>query len=267
MPAMHNAAVQPLPILVNGIALAGGRLPALCAPLVAASHDALVAETAAVAAKNPDLLEWRVDFFDRIADTQAVLDALAAIRENARGIPVLFTRRSQREGGQPIALDEAQVVALYRAVCASRMAPLVDVEMAGDAGHVRELREVTRAHGIGMVLSSHDWQGTPSSPELAARFAAAKRLDGDVAKVAVMPQGPDDVLRLLQATLDASRALRMPVVSMAMGGWGAVSRIAGGVFGSALTFAVGRNASAPGQLRIEDVRAGVKMLQDAAGSR
>jgi 3-dehydroquinate dehydratase-1 len=53
---------------------------------------------------------------------------------------------------------------------------------------------------------------------------------------------------------------------MAMGGLGAVSRLCGGVFGSALTFAVGAAASAPGQVPIDEVRATLAVLQRATGA-
>jgi 3-dehydroquinate dehydratase I len=256
--------MQHRPILIRGRPLAGASLPAVCAPLVARTREALVAETAAVAAKQPDLLEWRVDFFSAIADTEQVLQAAAAIRAAAGGIPILFTRRAQREGGQAIALDEAQVLSLYEAVIAQGAVDLVDYEMDNDAGHLARVRELARLRGLPLVLSFHDFQRTPSSDALAARFAQAQAQGADVAKVAVMPQSIEDVHRLLGATLQASAELSIPVISMAMGGLGAVSRLCGGVFGSALTFAVGAAASAPGQMPIEDVRAGLALLQRAS---
>jgi 3-dehydroquinate dehydratase-1 len=250
-----------IPLQIGGRALAGGRLPAVCAPLVARTRAALAAETAAVAAKKPDLLEWRVDFFEAIADTGEVLAAAAVVRAAAGGIPVLFTRRCAREGGQPIPLEEAGVLALYEAVAGSGCVDLVDFEMGNDAVHVAQVRALTRRHGLPLVLSFHDFRQTPAEAGLRARFEQAQRLEADVAKVAVMPQSVEDVHRLLGATLQASRALRIPVISMAMGGLGAVTRLCGGVFGSALTFAVGADASAPGQIRIEDVRATLAVLQ------
>jgi 3-dehydroquinate dehydratase-1 len=48
---------------------------------------------------------------------------------------------------------------------------------------------------------------------------------------------------------------------MAMGPLGAVTRAAGWLFGSALTFAVGASSSAPGQMPIEDVRAVIAALR------
>ena len=255
--------MQPRPILVRGQPLAGGQLPAVCAPLVARTRAELAAEAAAVAALQPDLLEWRVDFFSTSAYTAEVLAAARDIRRAAGSIPILFTRRAQREGGQPIALDEEQVLALYEAVAESGTVDAMDFEMGNDAAHVARVRALTREHGLALVLSFHDFQRTPPDAELDARFAQAHALQADVAKVAVMPQGRDDVHRLLGATLRASERLPIPVVSMSMGGLGAVTRLAGGAFGSALTFAVGSAPSAPGQVPIADVRAAIAVLRRA----
>jgi 3-dehydroquinate dehydratase I len=157
-------------------------------------------------------------------------------------------------------------VALYRAICEARAADLVDFEAANDTADVQAVREASHAAGIGLVLSYHNFQRTPPAGEILARFEQAAALGADVAKVAVMPQSPEDVLQLFDATLQASRRLAIPVVSMSMAGTGAVSRLAGGVFGSSLTFAVGREASAPGQVPIEDVRTVLGVLRRASGS-
>jgi 3-dehydroquinate dehydratase I len=256
--------LQAQPIVLSGKPLAAGRLPAVCAPLVARTTEALAAEAAAVAALRPDLLEWRVDFFQPIADTAQVLAAARAVQQAAGDIPVLFTRRAQREGGQAIPLTEPQVLALYEAVAASGTVAAMDFEMGNAAADVVQVRALTRRHGLALVLSFHDFQRTPADAELDARFTEAERLQADVAKVAVMPQSLHDVHRLLGATLRASERLAIPVISMSMGGLGAVTRLCGGVFGSALTFAVGSAPSAPGQVPIADVRTAVSVLQRAA---
>lgn len=245
--------------------LAQGRLPAICAPLVGGTADALVEETAAIAEKEPDLLEWRVDFFEALSDTDQVLETAWRIRQAAPGIPLLFTRRSRREGGQPIDLAEDAVLELYHAVCKSGLVALVDYEMGNDPEHVSRVRNLTRRCGVKLVLSYHNFQQTPPEAELLAKFRQAAQLDADVAKVAVMPSGLEDVLTLLHATLAASREVGIPVISMSMGAWGALSRLCGGVFGSALTFAVGASSSAPGQVPIEDVRATLALVRRAMG--
>lgn len=255
--------MQPRAIELAGRPAGGARFPLICAPLVGRTRERLLAEAAVVAAKRPDILEWRVDFFDAIGDTAAVTGALAGIKRAAGGLPILFTRRSAREGGEAIPLSEAQVVSLYRAVCATGDVELVDFEMGNDPADVRQVREFSRERGVQLILSFHDFQRTPDAQTIGQRFAQAAALGADVAKVAVMPQGMDDVLALLSATQRSSQALAIPLVSMSMGRLGAVTRLCGWAFGSAMTFAVGEASSAPGQVAIEDVDAAVALLQKA----
>jgi 3-dehydroquinate dehydratase-1 len=257
--------MQPKAILRNGKPLGGARFPAIGAPLVGRSREALLAEAAVVAAKKPDLIEWRVDFFQGIADASAVAELAGRIKQASDGIPVLFTCRWSCEGGEKIALSQAEVVGLHRTVCESGQVDLIDFEMSNEPGQVRQIREVSRANATQLILSFHDFQRTPGVEQLKQRFAQAEQLGADVAKVAVMPRDMQDVLLLLTATLQSSQTLRIPLVSMAMGGLGAVTRLCGGPFGSALSFAVGQSASAPGQMPIEDLETGLAILRKAQG--
>jgi 3-dehydroquinate dehydratase-1 len=256
--------MQGRPLTARGVALP---YPAVCAPLVARTAEALLAECRAVAAKKPDLIEWRVDFFDAIGDAKQVIAAARRLKTAAGGLPVLFTRRNAREGGEKIAIGEPQVVDLYREVCASGLVDLVDFEMDNDAAHVQAVRDAARAAGLPLVMSFHDFQATPPADALVRRFERARSLGADVAKIAVMPHSMDDVLALLGATARASRDVTIPLVSMAMGPLGAVTRTNGWLFGSAMTFAVGASSSAPGQMAIEDVRSSIEIMRKAMSPR
>ena len=257
--------MQAKAIELNGKPAGSGRFPAVCAPLVGRTREKLLTEVAVVAAKKPDLLEWRVDFFDGIGDSAQVVELAMRIKQAAAGIPVLFTRRSSREGGEKIALAEEQVISLYQAVCASGHVDMVDYEMGNAPAQVGQVRNMARDHRVKLILSFHDFQRTPTLEFLAERFDQAQRLGADVAKVAVMPHGMEDVLTLLAATLQASQRLAIPVVSMSMGALGSVTRLCGWTFGSAMTFAVGESSSAPGQMPIADIDAGLAVLRKAFG--
>jgi 3-dehydroquinate dehydratase-1 len=250
-------------IEVRGKPLGGGALPAIIVPLVGSTRKEVLDEAVAVAAKKPDLLEWRIDFFQAIGDVPAVIDTARAIRRAADGIPVLLTRRHAAEGGQPLTIDEKAVVAMYRAVCEAGCVELIDYELSNRPEDVETLRAVSKANGIGMVLSYHDFRMTPDAAVLDSKFVAAGELGADVAKVAVMPAGERDVLELLAATSRARQAMEIPLISMSMGRMGSLSRIMGWVYGSAATFAVGRSGSAPGQVAIEDLRAALAAVRQA----
>lgn len=252
-------------IQVHGQPLGQGALPAIVTPLVGRTEAEVLAEVAAIAPKQPDLLEWRVDFYAAIGDPAAVVATALAIRRAAGGIPVLLTRRCAAEGGQPLHIGETEVVAMYAAACRARCVELIDYELAQDADHRKTLRQLSQAHGVGWIASYHNFQMTPPAAVLAERFAAAAHAGADVAKIAVMPRSAEDVLTLLAATDRARQTLDLPLISMAMGGLGASSRIMGWLYGSAATFAVGRHSSAPGQIRIEDLRAALAVLRQAVG--
>ena len=57
-----------------------------------------------------------------------------------------------------------------------------------------------------------------------------EKLGADIAKIAVMPRCPEDVLTLLTATVTARRQLTCPVVTMAMAGTGLISRVWGNLW-------------------------------------
>lgn len=243
----------------------GGETPLICTPLVGRTRERILAEAATVVAKHPDVIEWRVDFFDAIGDAAAVLDTGRALRAAVGDAPIIFTRRSTKEGGEPIAIDDDAVVRLYDAVGASRLVDFLDFEMGNDAKHVRRVRDSARANGTRVILSYHNFGYTPGQEILVGRFLEAERLGGDVAKVAVMPRDRADVLTLLAATSAAEAKARIPLISMAMGPLGAVTRMIGGLFGSSLSFAVGAGSSAPGQMPIADLTAVYDVIRRARG--
>ena len=83
------------------------------------------------------------------------------------------------------------------------------------------------------------------------RLMGMKKLGADVAKLACMPNSAKDVLTLLSATEAVkSQYPDEPIITMSMGKLGAISRISGEIFGSALTFGSAKKASAPGQLEV-----------------
>lgn len=252
------------PIELNGLPISGGKFPLICVPLVGRTLEEISAELTVVLPKKPDMLEWRVDFFEQISDVALVIAASTAIKKKANGIPLLFTRRSTMEGGEEIALNEDQVIALYTSVCESKTIDLIDYEMVNGADNIAQVRAAAKANGIKLVLSFHNFSYTPGLETLAAKFLTADQLGADVAKVAVMPRDLGDVLTLLTATREASKKLQIPLISMSMGPLGAISRIVGGEFGSALTFGVGASSSAPGQVPIEDLNTVLAILQKSS---
>ncbi|MDD2234010.1 MAG: type I 3-dehydroquinate dehydratase [Desulfitobacteriaceae bacterium] len=252
-------------IEVRGKIIAGGKLPLICAPLTGKNQALVLDELTGVLGKGPDLVEWRVDFFEHITNVQEVMQTAVSIRQTAGDIPVLFTIRSAKEGGQPIALSEKQVVDLYAAVCRSKSIDLIDFELSNPREQIHNLRKITSENAVKLILSYHNFEFTPGPESISLKFREAERLGADIAKAAVMPKKLEDVLTLLSLTLEARDQLQIPVISIAMGEYGSLTRMFGWVFGSVVTFAVAENSSAPGQVPIEDLKTVLAVTQKGLG--
>ncbi len=260
---------QPMvrPIQLHGKPVAAGKSPLVSVALVGHNAEQIRAEAVLALASQADILEWRVDYFKAIGDSVQVLAVLAEIRRVAGKVPLIFTCRSVPEGGQQSLLTEAEVLALYRSICQSGLVDVIDFEMNRDPVQVAALREDCHSHDIALILSFHDFAATPALEAIVQRFLQAQQMGADIAKVAVMPHQMEDVLTLLAATQAAHHQLSIPLISMAMGGLGSISRVYGWAFGSALTFAAGQNASAPGQLPIDELNATLAVVKKSMAAQ
>ena len=71
--------------------------------------------------------EWRVDWYDDVFDTEEVLTTAKQLNEALGEIPVLFTFRTSKEGGEK-EISPEQYAQLNKAVAESGYVDLVDVE-------------------------------------------------------------------------------------------------------------------------------------------
>ena len=140
--------------------------------------------------------------------------------------------------------------------------PLSDEPSAAgrDEGTVEMLIREAHACGVKVIVSNHDFEMTPPEAEILHRLRAMERIGADIAKIAVMPLSRKDVLALLAATEQMYRTAAVPVVTMSMSGQGAISRLCGEVFGSAITFGSAGRASAPGQIAVEELREVLRLI-------
>lgn len=235
--------------------------PLICTPVTGATRKEILTQLERVVSKGPDVIEWRADFFQEVHREGEVLALLEEMKAKIEGIPLLFTLRSAREGGADVPLSEEERVALICKVCATSFVELVDYEVLNDGEHIRRIRDVSRKEDKKLILSYHNFKETPGRTELIKYMMLMHFYGADGAKVAVMPRTKADVFTLLEATKEASQSLSIPLITISMGELGAMSRIMGWYYGSSLTFAVGEQSSAPGQVPIEDLKLMIQLAQ------
>lgn len=242
----------PSPLQIRAAAF-GGPKPLFCVPMVAATPGQLLDQARAAHDLRPDVVEWRADSYDSVG-AGALVDALRQLRAVLDPAPVIFTLRISTEGGAKKLPQEVRAGCID-AVLRSGYADIVDLELSNGPEFLQPLIETAHANDARVILSFHDFAATPSQESLLAAIAAMVRQGADIAKIACMPNEPGDVLRLMLATLAARRTFPcVPLCTMAMGGAGSISRVAGFLYGSDMAFAVGPAVSAPGQIPIADAR-------------
>ena len=88
-----------------------------------------------------------------------------------------------------------------------------------------------------------------------------QEMGASIAKYAVMPQSEYDVLKLLRASIVMKKEHNStPIITMSMSTMGGISRLAGSLTGSCLTFGTAGAASAPGQMPAEVLAEVLKLL-------
>lgn len=234
-------------ITIRNLTLDNG-IPKLCIPIVGESLSEIVQECRYIQDKPHDLLELRIDFFKNLSDFPSVSSVLQAIAQEKGGAPLLFTCRTKGEGGEAD-LPDGDYFALNNYAVQTGYVDAVDIEYNRSPSSAEETLRLAKARGVAVVMSSHEFHTTPSYDEIVERLIAMKKRGADIVKFACMPHAPKDVLTLLAAT-EAVKSMYPdePLITMSMGKLGAISRVCGETFGSAITFGSARKASAPGQL-------------------
>ena len=236
----------------------GKGIPKICIPLTGKNREEIIEEMEIVKKSNPDLIEWRVDFLEESDNPERICEMLGTINDSFKQIPVLFTFRTKEEGGEKSIMSE-DYVKLLKEVSERRLADIVDVQVFwyGEKSEdfIKELKET----GAVVLASSHHFEGTPSVREMSDALYTMENRGADIVKLAVMPQSGKDVCALLEATMERKEHSNKPMITMSMGQSGMLSRICGELTGSCVTFASGKQASAPGQIKADELK---KVLGD-----
>ena len=241
----------------------GSGSPKVIVPIVGKNRGEILTKAQELGIPVLDVVEWRADFYQDVNDLPSVLSTLRALREALGNIPILFTFRTRKEGGErELPLD--RYTQLNLAAALSGDVDAVDVEIFSGDSVVRENIDGIHQAGRIVVGSNHDFQRTPSQADLIFRLRKMQDMGADIPKMAVMPQTKKDVLTLLSATEEmASDYADRPIITMSMAGLGSISRIACEAFGSCLTFGSGAQASAPGQIGAEKLHQALQIVHDA----
>jgi 3-dehydroquinate dehydratase type I len=165
--------------------------------------------------------------------------------------PVIATNRLAAEGGRWTGTEADRLDRLSQALDLGVTG--LDLELAADVGFRRETWE--RRGSTKLILSWHDFTGTPDAVRLEAVLEEMLAAEADIIKMVALAREPADNLRLL-SLIPRAKAQGKDIIAFCMGPVGKWSRIAAPLLGSWLTFAPfsKTGASAPGQLTVNDLK-------------
>ncbi len=185
--------------------------------------------------EHADLLEFRLDSLPR--NPSRLSGALSGAP-----LPAIVTARHPLEGGEG-GLSFGERRALLEG--ALPQAAAIDIELRSLTEGAADLAAAAKASGKLLILSAHDFVGTPSIGLLRDTIEAAANAGADIAKIATRITAPADLLTLLQLACDPAP---LPLSIMGMGPLGRISRLLLAQCGSLLNYGYLAKENAPGQL-------------------
>lgn len=200
-----------------------------------------------------DALELRVDLL--ASYDQNFIRAQYALLRSSTHLPIIFTVRSQREGGKHPSEEAAVFDLLWLALRLG--VEYLDVECSWSAAATTSILQHRRhTQIIGSIHQFHSNGG--SNAELAALFVTAAMNDqADYVKVVIMAQSTHDASRLMHMAHESP--VSKPKIVLAMGSAGKVSRVLNEV-ASPVTHPLLPAATAPGQMTVQDVQHARQLL-------
>ncbi|MDK2600433.1 type I 3-dehydroquinate dehydratase [Bacillus stercoris] len=244
-------------LTIKGVSIGEG-MPKIIVPLMGKTEEQILNEAEAVKLLNPDIVEWRVDIFEKANDREAVTKMISKLRKSLADELFLFTFRTHKEGGSSI--DESSYLALLESAIQTKDIDLIDIELFTGDAHVKSLVSLAEENNVYVVMSNHDFEKTPAKDEI-IWLRKMQDLGAHIPKMAVMPNDTGDLLTLLDATYTMkTKYADRPIITMSMAATGLISRLSGEIFGSACTFGAGEEASAPGQIPVSELRSVLDIL-------
>lgn len=233
--------------------------PKVCVPLVGRTDEEILSEVDRIVEfskeSEVDMVEFRGDFYEKLNDRVALRSLMTEMSKRLKDIIFLFTIRSEAEGGEKLSFAEPDIKTINKYVIENELSDIVDVELFNGDDNAKELIATAAEHGVKIIMSNHDFKSTPEDSVIVKRLCRMQELGADVVKIAVMPENKYQLLSLLKTiTVMNEEYARVPVVAISMGKIGALSRITGELFGSAITFSSLDKGSAPGQIPVKDIR-------------
>jgi 3-dehydroquinate dehydratase-1 len=221
---------------------------------IARPHVDEVIRTMQGAEAEADLLEIRLDALETLPELSVFKKATAK--------PLLFTCRPGWEGGHFKGDEQQRLGILQKALAAG--ADFIDIELKAAIEMRRTLLDACSETSCRLLISWHDFSGTPSRQALMTIFQEMYRSGAHIGKIVTTARRFQDVLQVLSLQ-DEAEEMSFPLIAFCMGEKGRISRLATLELGGFMTYAAPDQGgeSAPGQLKVSQLLTMLEILDHA----
>lgn len=174
-----------------------------------------------------DVVELRLDYLSDISE-----GLMEEVIKSTK-LPKIVTIRSKRDGGFFEGGEETRVHYLKKAI--DYGADYIDLELSTDTGWRYEVLKKAKEKKCKVIVSFHDFEGTPDQEALVVKIEDAYAAGGGIAKIATHAKNMDDALSVL-SIVQRYRGKGKDIIGIAMGDQGQVTRLPWKNLGSYLTY-------------------------------
>ncbi len=161
-----------------------------------------------------------------------------------KNLPIILTIRSRKEGGEHDFSDteRAELFGLLTPFTGT-----IDIELSSTA-ILDTVVETARRNDAQVIISYHNFKTTPTRARLNEIITEARAKGADIVKIATTARGKKDLKVLTGLLLESS-----DLIVVAMGPYGAGSRLFFPMLGSITTYGSITEKSAPGQMPVAQI--------------
>ncbi|MFA5858585.1 MAG: type I 3-dehydroquinate dehydratase [Elusimicrobiota bacterium] len=231
-------------------------LSSIVVPIEFTVPSKIIVAVKAAAHAGADIVELRVDKYLLAGISLDKICAIAVEIKHSVKCGVLLTVRSPKENGmrRTAVVDKklSDNIRKKAYLMLIKYVDFVDIELSSNK-IIREVISRVKKLNKKVVVSYHNFSGTPSNTALSRFLVRGKKFNADIVKLAVVPKNQHDVWRLLNfCRANNNTKPRLAVVSMTS--LGTISRILGFIYGSQLTYAYLKSQNASGQVSLKSLK-------------
>ena len=165
----------------------------------------------------------------------------------------LFTFRTKLEGGLGTDNNEEYYNINEQAILSGHI-DIIDIEFTKEDVQIKKLIKLAHENNVKVIISKHYFEKSLSKEEQLNMLIKMQETGADIIKLATTVYDEAGAQEVISAAEEMyNKHATIPIITIGMGEFGKVTRQIKPFYGSAITYARGIKATAPGQISVPEL--------------